>query len=503
MYRAWDKQRSKIITPSEARRGTIYFCPSCKKEVTVRALSPSSLVTPYFAHLKHVADQNCENFFPSEYSHFPTGWIQENDHPTSSTTPVTRKVYETNFAKNLYLINQSSWELKLIFTLKPTINRWDGFIDIESTSGTKRIKNVKDEQRLEVAVNFDFSPTSIRKNGNVDAEVWSNLIDNFDIIDPIGGIFNAPFGTGKKLSKGEKLRFGETYVFIPSIQFEFNETLASIIELVFTKNNIKLYQFTIDDGLTIEEIRDIENAFGVEVVKNKPEIKALNLVPLRITADGTYIISAETKELRFECHNKSEIDVKVINGLAEKQVKFDGDYIIVDTIQCNGIEIYWNHYPIIRVSKGNVDFFNPTGIKVEIDDQEFNLLDKNLKLHIPNHKIIKLQSEYLQISHLLKFRVLNSLQNIEVEDSIDVNDDFELDAQAFGYIYFCHNQIPENIRSRKRDYIPNKWLIFSGQLSKNVKEINNTLLSLNQLHSKLNGQGRFHLMKIKNINKLR
>ncbi len=503
MHTAWDKQRNKVITPSEAQRGTYYYCLGCKKAVTVRALGPYSLVTPYFAHLKYVSGEDCPYFVSGEYTYNPSYFGQEISLPVNPTPPLQKNTANANFSRNLYLIYEKNWELKLILTLMPSLNRWDGYIDITAAYGTKRIVNVMNERRLEIDVNFNFSLDSIKREGRVDDETWGNLINNFDLINPIGGIFNAPFGTGRKLAPGEKLRLGETYVFIPSKEFEFNNTISSISENVFNKDNINLYQFTLSDNLATDKIDDIEKAFDREIAKNKPEIKALNLFPLKITTDGTYIVSPDTTELRFETEIKSEIDVRMIQGLGANHVEYDNDLIIVDISQSSGLEIYWNHYPMIRICKGNADFYNTKGITLEIDQQEFNILDKNLKENIAKNKTIKLHSAYLQVANLVKFRFLNSIENINVEDIIEITDDFELDAQGFGYIYYCHNEEITKEITGNNNSLPHNWLIFSGQLSKNHKEIKNVLRSLDQINDKYSGQAKFHLMKLKNINKLR
>lgn len=501
MFRAWDKGKNRLIYPSEAISGRYYYCPACKKVVTVRALGSYSVI-PYFAHLKNVADIDCENYVPSEHTYTSYPAINRDIVSIQNDVP-KNNIPKASFAKNLYLIFQNSWQLQLALTIRPTKNRWEGYVDIETTSGTKRIKNDKHDQVLQIDIKFDFSPNSISKSGNVDNEVWDHIVEEFDMINPIGGIFNAPFGTGKKLSIGEKFHIGETYVFIPKLDFEFNSTIKSISELVFSQNNTNLYQFTIHDSLKEEEIKEIENVFGIPVVENKPELRAIDFHPLRVTSDGTYIVSKETGKLIFTCQNNNAIEIVMVNGLADKNIKFIDDKVLIDITKSDGVEFYWNHYPLVRILKGYAEFFNPDGITVEIDKQEYNLLDKNISFQLDKSKSLKLLSNYLNLKNLIKYRLIKTLEiDNNFEMIINLKDEFELDANAFGYIYFSHNSYQEEKVNLTSNTINNRWLIFSGQYSKNSKEVNNTLSSLGQLNKNFNSHGKFHLMKLKNSNKI-
>ena len=60
MFRAWDKGKNRLIYPSEAISGRYYYCPACKKVVTVRALGSYSVIPVSYTHLDVYKRQSLE-----------------------------------------------------------------------------------------------------------------------------------------------------------------------------------------------------------------------------------------------------------------------------------------------------------------------------------------------------------------------------------------------------------------------------------------------------------
>ena len=383
MHKARDHNKKEINAYSaEARPGGIYFCLCCGAPVTLRA-KYSKKVKPHFGHLHWVASkEKCELYVQSNYDSWQhnTPLWPPFDGPISP--PIVRKSAFTP-THNLYLKNDDgNWELFIVFKLLPWERKNSGHILISSLRGDYKIDsnaiNFSNGKIKPLEIDFSFNKNCLHKSGSVDDELWNELTENFESISPINSIFNSPDGTGRKLGLHERLKKEQEYVYVSDSEV-MDSKILDIFKERFKVDSVWIYTFEIKTSASYPQIEYLTSFFQREIVDSRPKFTLINLYPIDVETDGTYIIPPSTEFFCLQTES-DELEVRSSKTFSKKE-KLDDKTVKYYLDGIDDFRIMWHQFPEIRFEKRvhqNKDF---DGFKVHINGIERNLIgDSKLDL---------------------------------------------------------------------------------------------------------------------------
>ena len=497
MHKARDYNNKEIFAyDPDARKGGQYFCLRCGARVSLRAKG-SRKVVAHFGHLHGVANkEKCELYVESNYDSFhPSKPLFEwplFDKPINPTKFQKESFIST---QNLYLKNdEGNWKLFLVFKLMLWERKNSGHISISSHLGNYKIDsnviNLAKGKIKPLEIDFSFNEACLQKSGSVDVELWNQLTNNFNSINPINSIFNSPDGTGRKLGPQERLKKGQKYVYVSDIELGNSKNLE-IFKESYKVNAVWIYPFEIKTTASDSEVEYLTSFFERSVVDSRPEFTLINLYPINVEVDGTYIIQPTTEFFCLQTESnelivRSSKTFNKIERIDDKTVKYYLDGI-------DDFMIMWHNYPEIRFEKGPHQNKDNDGFKVIFNGIETNLLDGNkpvlTKFDIRfSDSNFDFKNAKVYVDGERKYPKLNDSMTVSSENLI-------VDAGCFGYLDSyneCKHYDNEN-KDRGENDQANLFKFLGLKLKRMHPNLDN-----NKINRQFENQRKYHLRKLKN-----
>ena len=452
------QRKDKWINACDAVKNKRYSCPCCNEEVTVRSIDPSSKTQPYFAHLKGVANADCENFVTSQYvSAYQSEYVSPKGLVSTSIktlTPTQPKI-GTKSVKNLYLkVNDSVWELYFSFHISVAHSKWDGRITINGLKGVKNFScNKIATEQYKVLVDFNFDETYIRKDGHIDDTICEFFSNDIPKVTGDLNVFHDPYSTGRLLKKSDNLFIGEVYIIAINESYNMLSIFDGLIQIHQKIDNIDFYQIELTDIIGSNVKSDIELFLGRKIQPRRPAIKLLNPLPEKIGFDNTIYVSNNTKKLviSYDC-DKSDLDWDPINGIREyDDVNSNNNILIINSCNFSGIELFWQKSLMFRIIKAYTKSIEVPGFTINNGENKFNLIDSSFKHKVIHDSEFTIDSSRLTFSNLLKIRQgeSNLLSIFKKNEQHYFVHGLEIDAGSFGYFLFLPSNKKDSIDEEK------------------------------------------------------
>jgi len=482
MLFAKDRKLNQIVSADIATYYSRYTCPACYAPVTLRA-KDSYFISPYFAHLKGVANSSsCEYFvssmYENSYIYRPIDDInqnlnlfEENDEvftldeieeskleysPKDEKKLLAKFNQQKNiFSKNLFLdFENGIWSLNLVLNFLRPLKRWSGYISINSLLGEKRLSVDNFAGKHALQIDFSFTYSDIKANGNVDQEILKEIIEADIYINKEElNFFSYPYGTGRKLSKYETLKLGEIYTILSKNELVILKKFSYIIKFINNAKGFYFYSLDLLNELDQKELNNLMIFLKRNISQKKPDLKLIQPLPLFIDMDGAVGVPISTKKLLFEAN----VDPGVLNykffGASSTDIEIETNekFISVDFEKPTAINILFRDNLLLRIEKVNPINKAIEPFTIKIDENEFSLFD-SLALYSSSRSSSSFQL-INKWKFLDNFKIIDYHHNeIKKNERISFNNLLVLNAFNYGFLsLLLEPSINKDLKSKKSD----------------------------------------------------
>lgn len=460
MYFAKSTQ-GNLITAAKARPSESYVCPCCSKRVELRGFRSSSLVSPYFAHKKHVADRSCELYVASIFSSDGRTLHSNTDSASSrelefnqlfTTLPNAKKPL-TSSKKLLRLNYERHWYLTISVDIPTPWNRFSGQILIntiqkESPLKTQTVFNSSNiAGKKTITVPTTFSECDITKEGTVDQDLFLFLQSDIPCLNPkTYNFFNDIDAGGLFKSQAELLVCGVVYYMLTRNGFGELLKYAEVTQCG-TLDEYSITRFLIPLDISNEDLEKLERACRRKIRRSKPALSLIDPLPVRIDQDGTVFVHDETNVVSIEFDTLEDVEIELIDTpLFSNDIKVKDNLVQANIQIAKGIDVMWNKSLMISLRKTSWrPSFKNVEFPVNVDGVDLVVSLLSQIPNIANCVRIDLPAHIKDISRLFS---LKGEANMPPDSIVMRQGDF-LDSQPFGLLRLVAVSAPSALSARE------------------------------------------------------
>ncbi len=373
----------------------VYECPVCNTPVNLRG---GKIKKKYFSHVNGLANNDCENYHPSNYSTdafnpitFQTGIIDSS-----------QLAFRPNFIVSIDENECASFYIKLPYLRN--VSWFDGEVLFDGKFGQKTINKDTFIKDIYLPVNLSNHTYEFAKTGNVPHEIWQFLELGINGVNKESNtIFSYSISGGKKLDTSEAIYRGNEYlvvfhVMLPSQRsLERLESHIDVTRVCYDSDEWLIYKIKLPENVLRYDLEQCLSNLIKNPIKDKPpEIKFYNTYPTHISKEGTFVFPKSTENIWLQYSNP-QLSISVVNKsfCKIKSENFTEDYLFQVYFESEPegeICICINDDPVLYITFEGNKLYNPRGIIIRHNDCDTELYSAKdlLELPINDHSSIEI-----------------------------------------------------------------------------------------------------------------